>query len=295
MSNEAENRQKVLSTAKAWHGRNEAAGTHREIVDIYNSIRPLPVGYKLSYTDAWCAGFVSAVGQKLGMTDIILPECSCGRMIDKYKAAGRWQERDDYTPQPADIVMYDWQDSGAGDNTGNPDHVGFVVSVTGSTMQIIEGNISDKVGYRTLSVNGRYIRGYCLPDYAKEGNTVKGSQEVQEDAQDAPKPSGGTYTLAQFIRDVQAACGASVDGIAGPETIGKTVTLSAAINRRHAAVEAVQRRLSALGYTAVGKADGIAGPKFTAAVKQFQNANGCRADGEITKKAKTWRKLLGME
>lgn len=110
---------------------------------------------------------------------------------------------------------------------------------------------------------------------------------------DAPKKSD--YTLEQFIRDVQKACGASVDGIAGPETISKTPTLSAAKNSTHAAVEPVQKRLAALGYSVVGKADGIAGPKFEAAVIACQKDNNCWVDGEITAKNKTWRKLLGME
>ena len=39
----------------------------------------------------------------------------------------------------------------------------------------------------------------------------------------------------------------------------------------------------------------VAGEKFTAAVTRFQKANGCTADGEITAKGKTWRKLLGMK
>ena len=103
-----------------------------------------------------------------------------------------------------------------------------------------------------------------------------------------------TYTQEQFIRDVQAACGASVDGIAGPETLGKAVTLSESKNRTHGAVRPVQRRLAAMGYTQVGEADGIAGPLFTAAVVAFQEDNGCWADGEITAKNKTWKKLLGM-
>lgn len=107
---------------------------------------------------------------------------------------------------------------------------------------------------------------------------------------------GGTppYSLTDFVKEVQAACGAAVDGIAGGETLSKTVTLSASKNTRHAAVKPVQKRLNALGYNA-GTADGIAGPKFTAAVKAFQKANGCVTDGELTAKAKTWRKLLGME
>ena len=102
------------------------------------------------------------------------------------------------------------------------------------------------------------------------------------------------YTLEQFVREVQEACGAGVDGIAGAETLNKTVTLSCRKNRTHAAVKAVQKRLGELGY-AVGTADGIAGSKFEAAVKAFQRDNGCVADGEITARQKTWRKLLGME
>lgn len=102
------------------------------------------------------------------------------------------------------------------------------------------------------------------------------------------------YTQEQFVRDVQKAIGAKVDGIPGPETLGKTPTISAQKNSRHPVVEAVQKKLYALGYTQVGKADGIAGVKFTAAVVAFQEDNQCRADGEITAKNKTWKTLLGM-
>lgn len=103
------------------------------------------------------------------------------------------------------------------------------------------------------------------------------------------------YTLEQFIREVQAATYAKVDGKAGPETLSKTPTLSANINRKHPLIKAVQKRLAAMGYTQVGKADGVAGPKFTAAVKALQKDTGCVEDGEITARNKTWRKLLGMK
>lgn len=103
------------------------------------------------------------------------------------------------------------------------------------------------------------------------------------------------YTLYDFVWDVQNACGTFVDGIAGPETLSKTVTISERKNRTHKAVLAVQKRLYALGYTNVGDADGVAGPLFSAAVYDFQAENGCWVDGEITAKNKTWRKLLGME
>lgn len=109
------------------------------------------------------------------------------------------------------------------------------------------------------------------------------------------KEAPSKYTQEQFIRDVQEACGAFVDGISGPETIGKTVTVSARKNRTHPVVKAVQKRLAVLGYNDVGNADGIAGQKFTVAVIEFQEDNRCWVDGEITAKNKTWRKLLGME
>lgn len=170
--NEKDLRQNFVDTACSYSGCNEADGSHRLIVDMYNNIKPLPAGYKLSYTDAWCAAFVSAMATKCGLLDIVFAECSCDRMIALYQAAGRWQEADDYTPQPGDLVFYDWQDGGQGDNRGGADHVGIVVAVSGLTLKILEGNMSDAVGYRNLVVGARYIRGFALPDFEGAGGTV---------------------------------------------------------------------------------------------------------------------------
>lgn len=118
---------------------------------------------------------------------------------------------------------------------------------------------------------------------------------VPEEPAKPEEPVNDIYTLEQFIREVQAATGATVDGIAGPETIGKTVTVSRYKNDTHKVVEAIQKRLTALGYTQVGEIDGEAGKKFDEAMKAFQNKNHCFVDGEATATMKTWRKLLGME
>ena len=108
-------------------------------------------------------------------------------------------------------------------------------------------------------------------------------------------PSGEGYSREQFIRDVQGATGSEVDGIAGPETLGNTVTVSRYVNREHAVVLFIQKLLYALGYIQVGDADGIAGAKFDLAVKAFQKDNGCWVDGVITAGNQTWRKLLNMK
>lgn len=284
-------RSEIVKQAQEWVGLNESSGSFKKIIDLYNSHKPLARGYKLKYTDAWCAGTIGALAVACKATDIIPMEVSCPYMISHAQKMGIWVEADNHVPASGDIVMYDWQDSGSGDNRGGADHVGIVEKVSGSIITVIEGNYSNSVKRRDLQVNGRYIRGYIVPKYdAEPAINVEPAEPVP--AEPAPVEE---YTLTQFVKDVQKATGASVDGIAGPETIRKTVTLSASKNRRHAAVKPVQKRLDALGYTEVGEADGITGPKFTQAVKHFQKDNGCWVDGEITKANKTWKKLLGME
>ncbi len=165
---ELELRNKVVDVMRGWLGWSEANGKFRSIIDLYNTQRPLPRGYAVQYDDEWCATCVTAAGIQAGLHDIILGECGCGKMIELYQAAGRWEENDAYRPEPGDIIMYDWQDTGKGDNTGGADHVGIVEKVVGNTITIIEGNKGEAVARRTLAVNGRYIRGYCLPDYASK-------------------------------------------------------------------------------------------------------------------------------
>lgn len=165
---ETQIRERVVATAKAWIGYNEADGSHRQIVDVYNSHRPLARGYALKYTDAWCAGFVSAVAIKLGLTDIMPTEVGVWNMIELYRKLGRWQESDSYVPKPGDVIMYAWSDNGVGDCTSGASHVGIVVACDGKTITVIEGNKANAVGYREIAVNGRYIRGFGLPDYASK-------------------------------------------------------------------------------------------------------------------------------
>ena len=86
-------------------------------------------------------------------------------MIELAKKAGIWVEKDSYIPEPADLIMYDWDDSGSGDNTGAPEHVGIVVGVSGDVIKVFEGNKDNACGYRNIRVNGRFIRGFITPDF----------------------------------------------------------------------------------------------------------------------------------
>ena len=159
-------RKKYVDYAITYLGCRESDGSHKKIIDLYNSHTPLAQGYRMKYTDAWCACFVSAMAIGAGLTDIIPLEVSCGRYITLAKQKGIWVEDDSYTPQMGDLILYDWDDTGAGDAANGADHIGIVVSVSGKTIKVIEGNNGDAVAYRTIQVNGRYIRGYVTPEYA---------------------------------------------------------------------------------------------------------------------------------
>lgn len=158
-------REAIVSEAISHIGVKEGTVLHHKIIDRYNSRKPLPRGYAVKYTDAWCATFISYLAIVMGYTDIIPVECGCPQMITLAKQMGIWVEDDSYVPKPGDIVLYDWQDSGTGDNTGTADHIGLVEKVVGSTETVIEGNYQDSVKRRELAVNGRYIRGYIVPRY----------------------------------------------------------------------------------------------------------------------------------
>lgn len=168
-------RKKYVDYAITYLGCKESDGSHKKIIDLYNSHKPLAQGYKMKYTDAWCACYVSAMAIGCGLEDIIPLEVSCGRYITLAKNMGIWVESDRYTPKMGDLILYDWDDTGSGDATTGADHIGIVVSVTGKTIKVIEGNNGDKVAYRTIQVNGRYIRGFVTPKYASKA-TSGGSQ-----------------------------------------------------------------------------------------------------------------------
>lgn len=138
--------------------------SHEDALKIYNSQKKLPRGYKVKENDPWCATWVSAVLIKAGVE--FNPECSCGELIKLNKDI--WVEDDNYIPKIGDLVLYDWQDTGVGDNKGSADHVGIVYQVKNNSFSVIEGNKNNAVGYRVMQKNGKYIRGFITPNYEEK-------------------------------------------------------------------------------------------------------------------------------
>lgn len=187
-------RQEVVKLANSWLGKKESDGSYKSIIDIYNTLpaAQLPRKIKMQYGWAWCACTWSALAIKLGYTAIMPIEISCYYLVEAAKKMGIWQENDAYVPKPGDAILYDWQDSGSGNNTGSPDHVGTIVEVNASAgyMVVVEGNYSDSVKKRTIALNGRYIRGFITPKYTNE--TV------------APVATVGNKDIATVAREVIA-------------------------------------------------------------------------------------------
>ena len=190
-------REKIVSIAVGWLGCKESDGTHKKIIDVYNSHKPLARGYAVKYTDAWCSTYASAVAIKAGLTDIIPTECGCEKHTELFKKMGAWVEDDSYTPKAGDYIFYDWDDSGVGDTKGYADHVGIVVSVSGTSMKIIEGNMSNAVGYRDIKVNAKYIRGYGVPNYAS-----KATEAEKEDPKPVTPSTTTTEKLEYMVGDL---------------------------------------------------------------------------------------------
>lgn len=156
-----------VSTAEQWLGCKESDGSHRQIIDLYNSHEPLAMGYEVQYEDEWCATFVSAAAIGSGLTRIIPTECGCERQIRLFQQIECWEENDAYIPLPGDIIYYDTDHYLPGDCEDWSDHVGIVVGVWNNYIKVIEGNCSEAVRYRIIPVDDRSIRGFGLPDYGE--------------------------------------------------------------------------------------------------------------------------------
>jgi N-acetylmuramoyl-L-alanine amidase len=164
-------------------------------------------------------------------------------------------------------------------------------------MTIIEGNCSDSVKYRTLRVNAKYIRGYCLPDYASKSDNAVSKPVVTPTPTPAPAPSAPVKDKkSEAVRAWQKAAMADgfkfpkygADGEWGKEC--ETVAKQAIVKKR---LTYKYKNLTKIVQKAVGvTADGKCGNKTVAAIKAYQKKHGLKADGCVG--LNTWKKILGV-
>ena len=148
--------QDVLNVMRSWIGYSEANGKFRQIIDLYNSYLPLARGYAVQYTDEWCDTAVSAAAIQAGCVDLIGTECGCEKHIEIFKEKGIWIEDGTIVPLPGDIILYNW-DCQAQPNDGYSDHIGYVESVSGQMITVMEGNYNEEVAGEVIQ--GKYANG----------------------------------------------------------------------------------------------------------------------------------------
>ena len=114
----------------------------------------------------WCAIFVSWCANECGyLENGVLPSfavCYVGE--DWFKDRNQWQDNT-YTPNPGDIIFFDWDYPDEGGQDGIPNHVGIVEKVENGIVYTIEGNSGDSCRQKTYLVGYYEIYGYgviCL-------------------------------------------------------------------------------------------------------------------------------------
>lgn len=132
--------------ALKWVGTRMGSRKHHQIVDYYNQIKPLPRGYRLQYSDPWCAGFTSVVLNKCGAVNAPY-ECSVLYM----KKKAQQNKQIVKNPRINDLVVYNWN----GDSV--PDHVGIIMAISDNLLSVVEGNYNRQVKVRYINKNATTI------------------------------------------------------------------------------------------------------------------------------------------
>ena len=157
-------RDRVLRAAASLVGVRGGTAAHYQLVNDYNSVKPLPVGYAVKTTDDWCDIFVTTVFQREGLSGLIGRECGVERHIQIFKRLGIWNENGASTPKAGDIITFNW-DQNSQQNNGFADHIGIVESVSNGIIHTIEGNSNNQVRRNTYRIGHGNIRGFATPRY----------------------------------------------------------------------------------------------------------------------------------
>ena len=147
---------KLIETATDF--LNADLPTKYRIIDYYNKhcidLVKKERRYKVQYSDNWCATFTSVIAHKCGLTKDQFPyECSVMEQVKLAKANNTFYT-DVNKIEQGDLIIYDW-------NTDKwSDHVGFIIKTTTDNIHVIEGNIKNTVGYRTIPKTSKSIQGF---------------------------------------------------------------------------------------------------------------------------------------
>lgn len=168
--------QAMISEAQKMVGVAHGSSAYNKMVQDYNNnlawainnggLSPKPRNVNLSSNPSsgaydWCAGFISVMAKRSGNIGTVGYEIAAERLgKQQHQSRGSWLGR--VRPKAGDLVLFRW--------TGAPgwaDHIGLVESVSGNTINTIEGNVGSprSVRRRSYAWNDSRITGYGRPKY----------------------------------------------------------------------------------------------------------------------------------
>lgn len=127
-----------------------------------------------------------------------------------FKAAGEGFTKDQYTPQPGDVIYFQ--------NSEGLSHTGIVIDVLNGKVRTVEGNTSSEgktswyVAQKVYDLKSSYIYGYGVPNYSEEGKEMKFT-DLRE-----LKYIKGNVMKGDAVRMVQSVVKCDVDSSFGPAT-----------------------------------------------------------------------------
>lgn len=199
----------LVKEAERYLGWSEPTGDDF-FINLYNDY----TGAGFPTNVAWCAIYVTVIARLKGVsTDVIPNFADCDAGVRWFKNKGRWEnsksQGGSYTPKRNDVIFYSNKHTQK-DST----HVGYVVSVNGSTLKAIEGNKSDAVGYRSINLSDPYIIGYGrVADYLSD------APSIDSDLETYTVRSGDTLSEIAMAMGVSTSELAAFNGISNPNVI----------------------------------------------------------------------------
>lgn len=180
----------IVQLALAMESVKEGSPQHRQLVDDYNNILPHPRGYKLKYTDAWCAAYVSVIALASGVTTFPA-ECGVTEMREKLHEQGCLIRG--RLPFPGEIVFYRYS------------HVGFCYGCNPANgdILVVAGNTNDKVKCTKHNIRDGQLAYFASPwryswdDVASQ--VIAGWYGNGEDRYNALTENGYNYQSIQCI------------------------------------------------------------------------------------------------
>lgn len=154
----------LLLYGESFVGMRENSQQFKQFVNGYNTIKPLPRGYRLKCSDEWCAAFLSYLSFKRGSLAALPAECSCVQMRKKLLENGATEikAKSDTDLKAGDIVFYRFKKA-------SPTHVGIIDSyprvsgVKGRMWKVLEGNKNETVDFRYIHFNDKTVHSFIRP------------------------------------------------------------------------------------------------------------------------------------